>query len=96
MSGLLASVLFAPWFLILCWVYWRFGRANGTSKRFDVAAIVIAMIAGVVFGIVGLDYADTAHGNLWPQILASLLAYGLFLLVLLIAAMWRRKSVANP
>lgn len=91
MSGLLAGTLLAPWFLVLCWVYWRFGRAASRPKAFDVAAIVIAMIAGVGAGALGLGHADPGHGRMWPQILASLMAYGVFLLVLLLAAIARRQ-----
>lgn len=91
MSGLLAGTLLAPWFLILCWVYWRFGRAAARPRGFDVAAVLLAMVTGVGAGVVGLAHADPGHGRLWPQIFAVLLAYGVFLLVLLVAAIVRRR-----
>ncbi len=90
--GLLATILLAPWFLVLCWVYWRFGRAAKRSRGFDLAAMVMAIVLAAGSGWYGLGVADVAYGKLWPQILASLLAYGVFLLVLLIAAWWRRRT----
>ena len=91
-TGLLATILLAPWFLVLCWVYWRFGRAGNHSRGFDQVAIVLSIVLAAGSGWVGLGSADPGYGKLWPQILASLLAYGVFLLVLLIAAWWRRSK----
>ena len=91
-TGLLATILLAPWFLVLCWVYWRFGRAGNHSRGFDLVAIVLSIVLAAGSGWVGLGFADPGYGKLWPQILASLLAYGVFLLVLLIAAWWRRSK----
>lgn len=92
MMSVLATILLLPWFLILCWVYWRMGRAYQDAPAFDRLAIIIAVLLALVSGYAGLDYADVAYGRLWPQILASLLAYGVFLLVLALAAVWRGRK----
>ncbi|AVP97653.1 hypothetical protein C7S18_10775 [Ahniella affigens] len=92
MMSVLATILLLPWFLILCWVYWRMGRAHQDAPGFDRLAIIVAMVLALVSGYVGLGYADPVYGRLWPQILASLLAYGVFLLVLALAAIWRGRK----
>lgn len=90
MMSLLATILLLPWFLILCWVYWRLGRAHGDAAAFDQLAILASIVLALISGYWGLVWADPAYGRLWPQILASLLAYGVFLAVLALAGVWRR------
>ena len=40
------------------------------------------------------DYADRSHGALWPQVLATSVGYGVFLLVLAVAFWLRRRRFA--
>ncbi len=90
---LLALVLFAPWFLILGWLYWWFPRQPRTAarRRFDVAALALAVLACIASLHLSFDAADRSHGHLWPQVLATSVGYGVFLGVLAGAMLLRRR-----
>jgi hypothetical protein len=83
----LALILFLPWFAILGALYWFYPRhlaRDAARRRFDLAALVLAFGAAFVAGRWG--YATAASGieagPIWRQVLASLLAYKAFLVVL--------------
>lgn len=83
----LALILFAPWFLILGAVYWIYPRQPRTPARraFDAVALLLAC-AGSWYGMLwGYDTAIPVTGAIWKQVLASLIAYGVFLGVLMAA-----------
>ena len=88
----LALVLFAPWFLILAWLYWAFPRQPRNARRriLDVVALASALAAFIATLQWSHAYADRQHGQMWPQILATSAGYGVFLLVLLVAVFVRR------
>lgn len=90
----LALILFLPWFAILGTLYWFYPRTLEKTlarRRFDMTALVLAFLAAFLAGRWG--YATAASGieagPIWRQVLASLLAYKAFLLVLGAAWAWR-------
>ena len=88
----LALILFAPWFLILSVLYWMYPRQPRNARRrlFDLAVLVIALLAFVATLRWAHGYADRQYGEMWPQILATSAGYGVYLLVLAIAVFVRR------
>lgn len=91
----LALILFAPWFLILASLFWLYPRQprTGPRRRFDIAALLLALGAFVASLHWSFGYADRSHGHLWPQILATSVGYGVFLLVLTVAFFVRRRML---
>lgn len=90
---MLALILFAPWFLILSALFWLFPRQpRGAARlRFDIAAILVSLLAFVASLHWSFGYADRSHGHLWPQVLATSVGYAVFLAVLGVAV-WLRRS----
>ena len=88
----LAFFLFLPWFLILAALYWIYPRQPRDLARrcFDIGALVVAVVAFVASLHWAHAHATRAHGTLWPQILATSVGYGVFLLVLTLAVFVRR------
>jgi len=88
----LALILFLPWFAILAALFWFYPRQprDRARRAFDVAALAIALAAFLAANHWALGYADRAYGRLWPQVLATSVAYGVFLLVLAVAFFARR------
>ena len=85
----LALLLFAPWFLLLAALYWHFPRQPRGVRRkaFDLVALALALAlsyAGMRLGY-ALGAADLASGAIWKQVLATLVAYGAFLMALAVA-----------
>ena len=85
----LALILFLPWFLLLGALFWLFPRQprSARRKRFDIAALLVAFVlsfAGMQWGY-ALGLADVGTGAIWKQVLATLVAYGAFLFVLVVA-----------
>ena len=77
----LTLILFLPWFGILGTLYWLFPRKPRNVARvlYDIVALV-ASVAVFLWSVHwSMAHADTAHGRLWPQILATALGYGVFL-----------------
>jgi hypothetical protein len=90
----LALLLFLPWFAILGALYWFYPRTlerTPARRRFDVTALALAFAASFVAGRWGFAIASTTieAGPIWRQVLASLLAYKAFLVVIGIAWAWR-------
>jgi hypothetical protein len=84
----LALILFAPWFAILGWAYWMFPRSHLVSparRRFDMFALVLALVLTAVAMRHAYFNPSSGTGSLWPQVLATLAAYHVFLLVLVVA-----------
>ena len=89
----LALILFAPWFLVLSGLFLLYPRQpRGAARlRFDIAAIVVSLLAFVASLHWSFGYADRSHGHLWPQVLATSVGYAVFLAVLGVAV-WLRRS----
>ena len=94
----LALILFAPWFLILSVLFWLYPRQPRNAKRrlFDSAALLLALLAFVATLRWSHAYADRQHGAMWPQILATSVGYGVYLLVLTVAVFVRRAWLRKP
>lgn len=80
----LSIFLFLPFFVILGTLYWMFPRQPRTpARRLADAAVLIATavfsIAAVRWGFLS---ATREQGRIWPQVLATLIAYGVFSAIL--------------
>lgn len=85
----LALILFLPWFVLLGALFWLFPRQPRTRQRrgFDIATLLVAFVlsfAGMQWGY-ALGLADIGTGAIWKQVLATLVAYGAFLAVMVLA-----------
>jgi hypothetical protein len=91
----LALILFIPWFAILGGLFWCFPRAprNAARKLFDSVALALALAASAWGMQWSMHNADTGYGHLWPQILATSVAYGLFLAVMTAAVIVRFRML---
>ncbi len=94
----LAILLFLPWFAILAALYWVYPRhlaVTPARRRFDVVALLLAFGASAAAGRWGYAIASTSieAGPIWKQVLASLLAYKAFLVVIAVAWAWRGQWV---
>ncbi|MDP1698299.1 MAG: hypothetical protein Q8L45_11050 [Xanthomonadaceae bacterium] len=95
----LALILFLPWFAILAWAWWTFPRSltrRGTRRRFDGAVLLLAVSASFLGMRWGLLRASVESGAIWKQVLASLIAYGAFVLVLALGAWLRALLFRDP
>lgn len=93
----LALILFLPWLLILAVLYWFYPRQprHGRRRAYDALALAAALAAFVLTMHWAYRNADTSYGGLWPQILATSVAYGAFLAVLGLAFALRRRWLAR-
>lgn len=83
-GGLLALLLFLPWFAIVAWAFWTFPRhlsRRGSRRRFDAAVLLLAISASFLGMRWGLLHARSDGGAIWKQVLASLIAYAAYLAV---------------
>jgi hypothetical protein len=95
----LTLILFLPWFAILGVLFWVYPRQPRSASRrgFDLAALVLSLLASWIAMRWGLLSADPTAGAIWKQVLACLTAYGAFLAVLGLAAwlrarLWRARA----
>ena len=104
---MLAVLLLAPWLLVLCFLYWMFPRSlprSKTRRLFDVIFIVMSLMAALGAALLAeqgqqpalTDALGHRAGDIWPQVLAALYAYGAFSTVLatgtlLRAWLWRSR-----
>ncbi|MGY1410499.1 MULTISPECIES: hypothetical protein [unclassified Luteimonas] len=80
----LTLILFLPWFAILATLYWLFPRQPRNVARvlYDIVTLLLSVAVFLWSVYWSIDNADTSHGKLWPQILATALGYGVFLAAL--------------
>ena len=91
--NLLAVLLLAPWFAVLGWIYWRTAPSRfATARGFDIAALSGAVALSIAGMALGLLYDPGGHHPIIREIVASLIAYKGFLLVLVAAWFWRRRA----
>lgn len=91
----LALILFLPWFAILGGLFWFYPRQPRTRARrvFDVASLAIAIVAFVLtirWGHAIAEPTGTA-GNIWRQVVATASGYGVFLGLMTVAFLLRRR-----
>ena len=92
---MLGLILFFPWFAILSTLFWLYPRRPRTAARrtFDIVSIAIAVVAFALVARWAHDYAAPTGtaGNIWRQVLATTSGYGVFLAVMLVAWLVRRR-----
>lgn len=91
-ASYLAVVLFLPWFAVVAWAYWNFPRhltRRGARRRFDSAVLLLSVSVSFLGMRWGLLNASAESGAIWKQILATLIAYGAFLLVVMLGVALR-------
>ena len=93
----LAMILFAPWFAVLSVLFWRYPRQPRGPMRlaFDSIALTTATAAAFAGMYWGMAHADGGYGPMWKQILATSVAYGLYLAVMTAALLLRRRWFAR-
>jgi hypothetical protein len=95
----LALLLFTPPFLILAWLYWQFPRAlprTPARRRFDVAVLLLSVVATVAALLLAYDAAPApGTGPIWQQVLATLAVYHTFPLLLAVAWFVRARRFAR-
>jgi hypothetical protein len=98
MAAYLALLLFSPWFAVLGWAYWRYPQrqvAAGNTRRFDA----VVLLAAVLLSAAAMRWTYRMHfedaGTMWPQVLATLAGYHVFLLVLVAAWLLRGTLYAR-
>lgn len=90
--SLLALILFAPWFAILAWAYWRFParRPGAAGRGVDLLVLLLAVAASAA----AMQWAYAANigfgGAIWKQVIATLWGYAAFLAVIGMAVLLRR------
>ena len=93
----LALILFLPWFVILGVLFWLYPRAPRTAGRrtFDAITLLVAG-SGSFYGMRWAYLtANTDVGTMWKQILATLIAYGVFLGVMTVALIVRHRLLGT-
>lgn len=92
-ASYLALALFVPWFGLVAWAFWTFPRhltRRGTRRRFDAAVLLLAFSASFLGMRWGLLHVSGDGGPIWKQVLATLIAYGAYLAVVLMGIGLRR------
>lgn len=95
---LLALALFAPWFAIIGWAYWTFPKSHSVAperRRLDVIALVLAVLLSATAMNWAYSLPFENGGSLWPQVIATLAGYHVFLAVLAVAWFIRRRKYAT-
>ncbi|MGY0558637.1 MULTISPECIES: hypothetical protein [unclassified Lysobacter] len=89
----LALILFVPWFSILAVLFWIYPRQPRTRARklFDVTSLVIATGLAAYGMYWGFNDATAIHGGMWKQVVATMCAYTMFLLVMTVAVWLRHR-----
>ncbi len=91
----LAVILLAPWLAILGMLFWMFPRTPRTSARrvFDILTLLLASAGSIAGMLWAYAHANTQVGAMWKQILAVLVAYGVFSAVMAVALVVRRCTI---
>lgn len=98
MMSLLALLLFAPWFAILGWAYWAWPKSHAVTpsrRRLDLIALLLAVILSAIAMNWSYSLPFENAGTLWPQVIATLAGYHVFLAVLAVAWFIRRRRYAK-
>lgn len=85
----LSVLLLGPWLILLAWAYWvawKRSRVTWWHKAYDIAVIVVALVAACGCALVAYnDVASQSIGNfgresggIWKQVMPALYGYGAF------------------
>ncbi len=87
----LAFILFLPTFAILGVLYWVYPRQprNRARTLADVAVLIGAAAISIWAMRWGFAAVAGSAGHMWQQIIATLMAYGVFLTSMLVATLVR-------
>lgn len=90
----LGLILLLPWYLVLSVVFWRARRSpqHLGQRLADAAVLLLALAGSGIGGYWSFHHADAGAGAIWKQVLASLVGYGVFLLVLGCGFLARRRA----
>lgn len=82
----LALILFLPWYLLLCWLFWhlRARGKGGLHKLLALTCLLASLAAAAIAGVWAYGQADTSTGAIWRQVFACVIGYGAFLSILTI------------
>ena len=89
----LAFILFLPWFAILGALYCLFPRQPRHARRWlaDLAMLILAGAASIAAMRWGFGAVAGEANRIWQQIIATLLAYGVFLAIMAAAVLLRAR-----
>lgn len=89
----LALILFVPWYTILAVLFWLYPRQprSAARKAFDTTSLVLATALSAWSMYWSIEAAGAQHGHMWQQILATSVSYGVFLAVMTVAIVVRRR-----
>jgi hypothetical protein len=89
----LALILFVPWFSILAVLFWVYPRQPRMPARtvFDSLSLATATALAAWGMQRGYHLADPAYGAMWKQVVATMGAYGMFLLAMTVAVALRHR-----
>jgi hypothetical protein len=93
----LAFFLFLPVFAILGVLYCAYPRAPRGVGRFfaDVAVLIVAALLSIAAMRAAFAAASGSGGAIWKQVVATLIAYAAFLVVLIVATIVRARIFAR-
>ena len=91
----LALVLFLPWFMVLGGIYLWLAHRRRLRIGIDLLVLLVATGVSIWAMLWGFTSADRLHGNMWPQVFATLMAYGAFLAVLALALPLRLRATSG-
>ena len=93
----LAMVLFFPTFCIVSALYVAYPRQPRPPRRWlwDLLVVAAALAASIAAMVWGFRAATGIGSAIWRQLLATLLAYGAYLLVIACALLARKMIFAS-
>lgn len=91
----LALILFLPWYAILGGLFCLYPRQPGGLARraYDLGSLFAATLAAIAGTWWSYANADPAAGQMWRQVLATSVSYGMFLAVLTGAVLLRARLI---
>jgi uncharacterized membrane protein len=92
----LAMILFLPWFAILGFAYWRLAPRHGARRGYDLLAVLVALVGAAWVADLAVHSEWPQAGRIWPQVLAGLLAYAAYSVLIGGALLLRRWLWSAP
>ena len=93
----LALILFLPWFTILGVLFWKYPRQPRDWRRrvFDALSLLAGLAASAWGMYWAMENASPTAGLMWRQVLATSIAYGLFLGIMTAALLLRMPLLSR-